>query len=377
MSVALQNNGGNTTTISSNSSFTLSNTIPPNTSYSVTVSTQPTAQHCNVSNGTGTTGNGTGGTAINNIVVTCSNAITPTALSSSYNTTVWQDNFATDNISAPNPNLWSSIRGNGAEYGNVGWGNNEAEYYLPANATISNGTLNLVGKADASVANYHCADNQSSCQFSSAKLTSVNTVDLSKPGFLEIKASVPVSMGSWPALWLLPGPPPSGNFPPSNLELANQTHWPAGGEIDMLEYMWAYTNGNPSQTQISMHLPQPLLPSGYSDHYEYTRSYVSGGANTMHLYQLLWTTTQISYAVDNSIVMTCTKATQSCSNLDPSSPASFPSGSIWPYGASYSNYYLIMNLAIGGAGITGGNTALIPSNYNQTMQVSYVRYMTP
>lgn len=52
-SVVLQNNGGNDLTLDSNGSFTFTNPITPNSSYVVTVKTQPTGQTCTVSSGDG------------------------------------------------------------------------------------------------------------------------------------------------------------------------------------------------------------------------------------------------------------------------------------------------------------------------------------
>jgi N-acetylneuraminic acid mutarotase len=53
-SVVLQDNGGNSTTVSGNHTFTFSTDIASGSGYSVTVSSQPTGQNCSVSNGTGT-----------------------------------------------------------------------------------------------------------------------------------------------------------------------------------------------------------------------------------------------------------------------------------------------------------------------------------
>ena len=298
--------------------------------------------------------------------------VTP-PLSSNYSTIKWQDNFSQDSSGTPNPSYWAMITGNGTEYGNTGWGNNEAEYYLPSNAFVSNGVLNIHGHSDLNVNGYSCANAQTRCLFSSAKVTSLNTLDLSQPGFLEIRATVPTGQGSWPALWILPGTTPGSNFPPSQSQLISQPPWPSGGEIDLVEYMWAYSTA----IQTSMHLPVSANGT-YSDAYEFVRTYPATVASTSHLYQLLWTNTAIQYAIDNIIIMTCEKATQACNPTDSSSPASFPVGAIWPYGNSFTQYYLIMNLAIGGGGgITNNNNALIPTSYDQTMQVFSVRYLTP
>jgi hypothetical protein len=66
--LVLQNNGGNSLSVSANGAFTFSNSVESGATYSVTVSTQPTDQTCTVTNG--------GGTATANVTsvqVACSN----------------------------------------------------------------------------------------------------------------------------------------------------------------------------------------------------------------------------------------------------------------------------------------------------------------
>ena len=284
-------------------------------------------------------------------------------LAANYKTTVWEDNFANDAPGAPSSTYWAAEVGNGAgaPYNNPGWGNNEAEYYLASDATVAGGTLNLHGFADPSVTNFVCSGVP--CTYSSAKITSVQTVDLSKPGFLEVKASLPTVSGAWPAIWLLPGTTPAGN--PN----ATQPVWPIGGEIDMAEWLGKYFSGQDSLVQSTLHLPSPAT-GGYADNYEYQKITLSSPlSGNFHLYQLAWTPGQIEFAVDNQTVMTCTESSMSCTTI---AGGSYPANAIWPYGTTYTQYYLILNLAIGGN--LGGTPA---ANFNQTMQVAYVRYMTP
>ena len=59
-------NAGNVVTVSQNGSFQFPKTLPFNTSYAVTVGTQPTNQTCSVANGSGTAR-----AAVSNIAVTC------------------------------------------------------------------------------------------------------------------------------------------------------------------------------------------------------------------------------------------------------------------------------------------------------------------
>lgn len=289
-----------------------------------------------------------------------------TTLASAYNQVAWEENFANSASGAPNPNHWAMITGNGAEYNNAGWGNNELEYYLPANATVSGGVLQIHGKADATVANRQCTGG--ACAFSSGKVTSVMQVDLSKPGLLEIKAQLPTGAGSWPAIWLLPGSTPGQAFPPTPAQLATQPTWPAGGEIDMAEWLGQYFAGDASSVQSTLHLPAGAA-APYGDNYTYKKiSGLSSISANFHVYQLQWTADQISFNLDNQAIMTCYKSNLQCTPTDGS--AGLPL-SHWPYGTDYAKYYLIMNLAIGGN--LGGTP---PGNYDQTMNVAYVRYMT-
>ncbi len=329
-----------------------------------TASTNPTS----TSVGTNTTT--TGGSSTTTTTPTSSSGSLPsTGLAASYAKTVWFDDFSQDPSGTPNTSLWAMETGNGAEYGNPGWGNNEAEYYLPSNAAVGNGDLVITGKADNSQTGY---------SFTSAKVTSRKAIDLSQPGFLEVKAKLPTGTGSWPAIWLLPGQSPGQSFPPTTAQLATQPTWPAGGEIDMVEWLSRYFGTQNSVIQSTFHLPSGVSSPAYTDAYQYVKATLSTPIDTsFHLYQLAWTATQIQFAVDNTVLTTCSKSTLVCTPADPSSPL-LPASAFWPYGGIYQTYYLIMNLAVGGnLGAPNGNNSALPANYSQTMDVAYVRYMTP
>ena len=68
-SVVLQNNGGNSTTVSANGAFIFSSALASGSGYSVTVSTQPTGQTCSVSGGSGTVGSSN----VTSVAVSCAN----------------------------------------------------------------------------------------------------------------------------------------------------------------------------------------------------------------------------------------------------------------------------------------------------------------
>jgi N-acetylneuraminic acid mutarotase len=66
-SVVLEDNGGNSTTVSGNHSYTFSTDIASGAGYSVTVLTQPTGQNCSVNNGTGTVASAN----VTNVTISC------------------------------------------------------------------------------------------------------------------------------------------------------------------------------------------------------------------------------------------------------------------------------------------------------------------
>jgi sugar lactone lactonase YvrE len=74
--VMLQNNGGNDLSLSANSAFVFSTTMPTGSNYSVAVLTQPASQTCTVANGAGTVS----GASVTDVSVTCSSPLPSLAL---------------------------------------------------------------------------------------------------------------------------------------------------------------------------------------------------------------------------------------------------------------------------------------------------------
>ncbi len=96
-SLVLQDSGGNSTTVSANGGFNFSTAVASGANYAVTVSTQPMAQNCAVSNGSGIVAAGN----VSNVGVACSNNtfnVTATVSGLNTGTLVLQDNGA-DNLS--------------------------------------------------------------------------------------------------------------------------------------------------------------------------------------------------------------------------------------------------------------------------------------
>lgn len=114
----------------------------------------------------------------------------------------WSDEFSVDGL--PDPANW------GYEQGYVR--NNEAQYYTASrleNARVEDGHLIVEGRRD---------------NWQDHEYTSASIITRGKHEFLygrfELRAKIDIQMGSWPAWWAV----------------GVEGGWPAGGEIDMMEF---------------------------------------------------------------------------------------------------------------------------------------------
>ena len=73
--------------------------------------------------------------------------------------------------------------------------------------------------------------------------------------FLEVRAKVPVSPGVWPALWTM-----GANSPHNGPGIPPATGWPACGEVDLLEVMYADSR---ERYSAHLHAPQAGQPSNW------------------------------------------------------------------------------------------------------------------
>ena len=224
---------------------------------------------------------------------------------------LWADEF---NIpGSPDPLKWGFDTGTGSG----GWGNNELEYYTnrPANVVISNGTLKIIA----------IKESYGGSQYTSARILTNNLFSFDY-GKIEVRARLPASTGTWPAIWML------GN----NLPTAG---WPACGEIDIMEQ-----SGNQKSTIYgTLHYPTEANP--YGDGATITNT----TANTdFHIYTALWTPSSIQLSVDSTVYYT--------HENNPRLPFNQP-------------FFIVLNLAMGG---NFGKT-VDPNFATDQMEVDYVR----
>lgn len=240
---------------------------------------------------------------------------------------IFADEF---NGTAVDTTKWELQTGDGCSYGLCGWGNNELQSYQAANATVANGLLTITAKKQR----------VGSKAYTSARLRTLNRPASGQwtHGRFEARIKIPSGHGMWPAFWMLPN---------------TTVTWPVSGEIDIQEAV-----GQKSMFQLGTIHYGPSASNAQQQGSQILKQ-PDTWANDFHVYAVEWSANRISWYVDDLLFATKTPS-------DLANPAD------WTF-ENY-QYYLILNLAVGGnLGGTVNDTAL-----PQTMQVDYVRvYAVP
>lgn len=241
---------------------------------------------------------------------------------------------------------WSYNTGyflNTSDPSTFGWGNNEAEYYTSDadNIFVSDGSLHLVAKYDPYT--FTCTDaaqTKVTANYSSGKIISKDKVSFTY-GRVDFRAKLPSGTGLWPALWLLPNDDTYGT-------------WAASGEIDVMEARGRVTNS----TSGTIHYGGTWPNNTYTG-----TDYIFPDGSTFddgyHVYSVIWEEDNITWYVDGEFFQYIPKSQWYSANSD-SDTAPFDQ-----------DFYLIMNLAVGGW-FDGG--VLPDSSFTSAeMLVDYVR----
>jgi beta-glucanase (GH16 family) len=228
----------------------------------------------------------------------------------------WRDEF--DYTGDVDRNKWNF------QTGGDGWGNGEAQYYTDgANASVANGVLTIEARQE---------------DFGSNKFTSTRMNSSGKGDFLygriEVRAKLPKTGGTWPAIWTLPTEWVYGG-------------WPDCGEIDIMEHSATFNYGNVFGT----------IHTGAYNHVDGTQQ--SGGltyadvTDTFHTYAMEWYPDHIDWYYDDVIVFTFENEYKTTAE--------------WPFDVKH---HLLLNMAIGG-GL--GGTINFGGEWPQQMIVDYAR----
>ena len=228
-----------------------------------------------------------------------------------YNNLAWEDDFNTDG--APDATKWTYDIGTG----NNGWGNGEEQTYTnnTENVKVEGGSLKITAKADGNGG------------YTSARLKSQGLYKFTY-GRVEVKAKLPASQGTWPAIWML-----GSNNP--------VVGWPHSGEIDIMEQ-----KGDDKNTVLgTCHWFD--VPSGSGASYGETTA-ITNASSEFHLYTMEWTDTSVKVYLDN------VKYYELANNAT------------LPFNA---DFFMILNVAMGG---TLGGT-IDPAFSEDTMEIDYVK----
>jgi hypothetical protein len=224
-----------------------------------------------------------------------------------YNDLVWEDDFNTEG--APDAANWTYDLGAG------GWGNGEAQTYTNSaeNVKVEDGSLKIIAKSDGNGG------------YTSARLKSEGLKEFTF-GRYEIRAKLPASQGTWPAIWML-----GANYP--------TVSWPAAGEMDIMEQK----GGDKNTVLSTIHYP------GNSGGDAPTQSTALTTSTTeFHNYTLEWSETEIKFAIDDKVYHT------------------LANDAALPFNA---DFFLILNVAMGGT--LGGTIA--PDFTEDMMEIDYIK----
>ena len=240
---------------------------------------------------------------------TSTKPVETTGFVSEFNNLVWSDEF--DTAGAPDATKWTYDLGAG------GWGNQEVQSYTNSatNVSVADGLLKITAVKDGS-------------NYTSARLKTQGLYSF-KYGRVEVKAKLPASAGTWPAIWML-----GSNF--------STVGWPLCGEIDIMEQ----TGADKTKTLGTFH----WFNTAGNNNASYGESTTVTNASTeFHLYSVEWTADKITVLLDNEAYV----------SMDNSSSLPFYD----------KNFFMILNVAMGG---TLGGT-IDPAFTQDSMEVDYVR----
>lgn len=229
-------------------------------------------------------------------------------------TLVWSDEFEYEG--APDPDKWAYSTGG------YGWGNAELQNYTNKreNSIVKDGKLIITARLEDGL-------------WTSARLKTQYKGDWTH-GFFEIRAKLPRSRGTWPAIWMMPTSEKYGG-------------WPRSGEMDIMEHV----GFEPDIIHTSVHTNAYNHKIGT---HKTAFDKVPGATKRFQTYALEWDPDYIQWYV----------------NGEPFYRFNNPhiSNAEWPFDIPF---YLIINLAIGGS--WGGQKGIDEKMKEANMYIDYVR----
>ena len=231
----------------------------------------------------------------------------------------WSDEFNYQGL--PDPAKWDY------EVGYVR--NGESQFYTearPQNARVENGLLVIECRKE-----HFTPKTNAPVEYTSASLTTKNKASW-QYGRIEVRAKLPQGKGVWPAIWALG----------TNSSVVG---WPAGGEIDIMEYVGKESNNIYGTLHFAVD-GKHRADAG-------SRKMPAPPYDDFHVYAVEWTPDQIDFFVDQNKYHTV--------RLDNAGK-----GETNPFRKPF---YLIINFALGGNWGGSIDNSILP----QSFLVDYVR----
>ena len=232
---------------------------------------------------------------------------------------VWADEF--DYPRNPDPEKWNYEKGYIR--------NDELQYYTDRseNVRVEKGNLVIEARVDS------LQKGEAIYPVTSASLVTKDKAEW-QYGRVEVRAKIPSSLGTWPAIWMLG----------TNIE---EVGWPASGEIDIMEHV----GFDPEKIHTNIHTKayNHAIGTNKGQATEITQPYAD-----YHVYAVEWNENKIDFFIDQEKVFTFKNEQKGTAE--------------WPFNQPF---YLILNLAIGGA--WGGQEGVDLSSLPQQFLIDYVR----
>lgn len=246
----------------------------------------------------------------------------------------FEDNFDGDSL---NENYWSYQIGDGTP--NTGWGNQELEYYRKENVSVKDGQLHITAKRES----YGGYD------FTSARIRTTGKVFF-KYGIVEARISLPAEKAMWPAFWMLP-------------EEWKYGGWPDSGEIDIMEANGGSQYGTSCALHYSISKGSDVYQTGYNNMNK--RGETPSSITEFHVYKLDWQEENISFYVDDRLILDVPERTWSSGAVDKETN---------PLAPFDQDFHILLNMAVGGNYVK--NVTPDPNFTSADMVVDYVRVYT-
>ena len=244
---------------------------------------------------------------------------------------IFEDNFDGTSL---NEEYWSYMTGNGAEYGNPGWGNGELQYYQKENVIVKDGKLTIKAKKEK-VGDF---------DYTSARIRTTKKVFF-KYGRVEASIKLPAQKAMWPAFWMLPEEYAYGG-------------WPDSGEIDIMEA----NGGSKYGTTAALHYSVTKGADTYQTGYNAFNPRDNQSIDQFHVYAVEWEEEEFRFYVDDKEILNVPLRTWSSGAVKKEDN---------PYAPFDKDFHILLNMAIGGNYVKNVNPE---ADFTEAdMEIEYVR----